>query len=105
MICLVYVDDTLLFAPNVKDIDDVLRRLKESKKMQFGIEDEVAGFLRVNIDRSQDGAVTLTQCGLTDHIIEALHIEDLPAMTTPATECLGKDMDGDPALENSIMPQ
>jgi hypothetical protein len=97
VICLVYVDDTLFFSPDLKNIDDLLRRLEDSKQMQFNIEDEVAGFLGVNIDRSQDGTVKLSQKGLIDRIIEALHIDDLPAVKTPADSCLGKDPDGDPA--------
>ena len=54
-------------------------------------------FLGVHIERNQEtGEVTLTQRGLIDRIIEALHIENLPTVDTPATECLGKDPLGDP---------
>ena len=49
------IDDTLLFAPDMKGIDDVLRKLQEDKHMLFGIKDEVARFLGVNIDHSKNG--------------------------------------------------
>jgi len=98
VICLVYVDDTLLYARNMKDIDDVIKALTEDHKMTLEIEDDVAGFLGVHIERNKEtGEVTLTQKGLIDRIIEALQIEDLPPVDTPAVECLGKDPLGDPA--------
>ena len=53
VICLVYVDDTLYFVPDMKDIDDVLRKLNEVKQMQFEIKDEVAGFLGVRMEPSK----------------------------------------------------
>jgi hypothetical protein len=98
VICLVYVDDTLLYARKMEDIDEVIRKLREDHKMTLEVEDDVAGFLGVHIDRNNEtGEVTLTQQGLIDQIIEALHIGDLPSVATPATECLGKDPLGDPA--------
>ena len=98
VICLVYVDDTLLYARNMKDIDDVIERLTKEHRMTLEVEDDVAGFLGVHINKNREtGEVTLTQRGLIDRIIEAMHIEDLPAVATPATECLGKDPLGDPA--------
>ena len=66
--------------------------------MTLEVEDSVAGFLGVHIDRNDNGEIVLTQKGLIDKIIEALQIEDLPPVSTstPATECLGKDPLGDP---------
>ena len=98
VICLVYVDDTLLYARDMADIDEVIRRLREEHGMTLEVEDDVAGFLGVHIEKDPvTGEVTLTQQGLIDRIIEALHIEDLPPVYTPAVECLGKDPLGDPA--------
>ncbi len=97
VICLVYVDDTLLYARKESDIDEVLRKLRDDEKMQLEVEDDVAGFLGVKITTdTKTGIVTLKQQGLIDRIIEALHIDDLPGVDTPATECLGKDTDGEP---------
>ena len=93
-----YVDDCLWWARSRKDIDEVIEQLRGPKyNMTLEIEDSVAGFLGVHIDRQEDGRIVLTQKGLIDKIIEALQIEDLPPVSTPATECLGKDEFGDPA--------
>ena len=71
VICLVYVDDTLLYAQDEKDIDEVLYKLVEEQKMQLEVEDSVAGFLGVLIKKNeQDGSVELAQEGLTDRIIK-----------------------------------
>jgi hypothetical protein len=99
VICLVYVDDTLLYAKTRSDIDEVISKLTGPKVgMKLEVEDSVAGFLGVHIERNQEtGEVILTQRGLIDRIIEALHIEDLPPVDTPANVYLGKDEHGDPA--------
>ena len=98
VICLVYVDDTLLYARNKEDIDEVIRRLQDERKMSLEAEDEVAGFLGVHIKRDPTtGEVTLTQEGLTKRIISALGCDDLPGVDTPADDVLGKDEDGEPA--------
>ena len=62
VICLVYVDDTLLYARDEKDIDEVLYKLVEEQKMQLEVEDSVAGFLGVLIKKNeQDGSVELVR--------------------------------------------
>jgi hypothetical protein len=66
--------------------------------MDLEAEEEVAGFLGVHISKNtENGKTTLTQPGLIKRIIEALKIEDLPGVDTPANEILGKDEFGDPA--------
>ena len=98
VICLVYVDDTLLYARRQEDIDEVLHKLEHERKMSLEAEDEVAGFLGVHIKRdSATGQVVLTQEGLTNRIIAALGCENLPGVDTPADCVLGKDEDGEPA--------
>ena len=97
VICLVYVDDTLLFARDMKDIDDVLNKLVHEQGMALEIEDDVAGFLGVHIQRDPaTGTIELTQVGLIDRVIEALDVKHLPEVSTPATAVIGKDEDGDP---------
>jgi hypothetical protein len=96
VILLLFVDDNLLFARNMQDIDDVLKQLTDSKKIKLEVEDDVAGFLGVLINRKK-GHIELTQTGLIDRVIEALGCEDLPGLATPADGVLGKDEDGDPA--------
>jgi hypothetical protein len=71
VVCIVYVDDTLLFAKTMEDISDVLAII--SKKIKLEEEDDVAGFLGVHIARDEKkGEILLTQTGLIDRIIEAL---------------------------------
>ena len=98
VICLVYVDDTLLYARNDRDIDEVIRKLTEDRKMTLEIEESVAGFLGVDIKPDPvTGEVELTQTGLIDRIIKLLGVEDLPTVDTPADETLSKDEMGEPA--------
>lgn len=95
VICLVYVDDTLLFSPKQEYIDEVLEQLKENE-MDLEIESDVAGFLGVNIDYRADGTIEMTQKGLIKRIVKALDVEHLPIKLTPAEYgCLGSDPDGD----------
>ena len=83
-----------MVAKSTSDIDDMLKRLRDLgiKMME---EDNVAGFLGVHIERTK-AYVKLTQKGLSKQIIEALQVEDLPAVSTPDDSVLGKDVDRDP---------
>ena len=84
VICIVYVDDTLFFSPQEKYIDEAIEQLK-SEGVSVEVEDSVAGFLGVHIDRNEtDNTITMTQKGLTRRIVEALKISDLPVKHTPA---------------------
>jgi hypothetical protein len=62
-ICLVYVDDTLLFAKDSADIDDVVTGLK-NLGMDLEEEDDVAGCLGVLVKRHADATIELLQVGL-----------------------------------------
>ena len=64
--------------------------------MDLEEEDDVCGFLGVHLLR-EEHHITLTQKGLIARIIDALHIEDMPSVATPADRVLGKDLDGEPA--------
>jgi hypothetical protein len=98
VICLVYVDGTLFFAKEMSGIDDLIEDLE--KTMVLEVEDDVAGFLGVHIDRRDDGTINLTQTGLIERIIT-----DVPAKRTPAeVGCLGKDLDGDPCQSTFSYP-
>ena len=98
VICLLYVDDTLFFAKNEEDIDEVLAHLQNVEKLTLEIEKDAAGFLGVDIKRDpKNGEITMTQTGLIDRILEALKVEDMDPVSTPASDVLGKDEDGDPA--------
>ena len=68
--------------------------------MALEVEDDVAGFLGVDIKKDpQTGCIRLKQEGLKKKIVEALKIENLPAVYTPADCVLGKD-EGTPLLSS-----
>jgi hypothetical protein len=92
VICLVYVDDTLFYSPKEEYIDKIIQKLR-NEEMEFDVEDSVAGFLGVHMERNEsDGSIKLTQKGLIKRIIEALNIGDQPLKHTPARrEPLVKD--------------
>jgi Reverse transcriptase (RNA-dependent DNA polymerase) len=95
-ICLVYVDDTLLYARSQSDIDDVVNGLR-NLKMDLEEESDVAGFLGVLVDRRPDGSIHLLQKGLIQRILDALQIHHLPPKRTPAKlGVLSSDPEGDP---------
>ena len=99
VICLVYCDDTLLYAKDKADIDDVINKLQDPNgcNMTLEIEDSVSGFLGVHIHRDQaTGTITLTQTGLAKKIVDALDIQGLDPVSTPALEVLVSDKDGEP---------
>ncbi len=96
VICLVYCDDTLLFARKQKHIHELIAKLKDLD-MQLEIESDVARFLGVDIQRHpEDGSIHLVQEGLAKRIVEALGVGHLPAVSTPADGPLVKDEHGEP---------
>jgi hypothetical protein len=94
---LVYVDDTLLFSPDEAYIDEVISKLRKSD-MELEVEDSVAGFLGVHIERNNtDGSIKLTQQGLIKRIVDALKLGNCARKLTPAaSNPLVKDDNGDP---------
>ena len=94
VICLTYVDDCIFIAKYEKDIDKVIKLLRE-RNFELEEEADYVGFLGIDIERAKTH-IKFTQKGLTNRMIEALQIDHLPPVATPATEVLGKDPDGDP---------
>ena len=73
----------LLFARDMKDIDNVLHRLTHKQGMGLEVEDDVSAFLGVHIEcNDTTGEITMTQRGLIKRIINALGVRDLPAVDT-----------------------
>ena len=105
VICVTYVDDCLFWARHDADIDKTIANIK-AKGMDLQVEDSVAGFLGVHIDRftetNEDGSsaekIRLLQTGLIDRIIGALGLEAKShACKTPApSDPLPRDLEGDP---------
>ena len=95
IICLLYVDNSIFVYRNQSHMDDLVERMND-EGMLFNEEDDISGFLGVHIDRTQPDRIILTQSGLIERIIEALNISHLHSVTTPATNYLPIDSDGDP---------
>ena len=98
VICLIYVDDALLFYKDAAAVDRLTRAM-ENDDMLFREEATVAGFLGVHIDRKDDGSIHLTQSGLAKTIVEALHLNDssISSVETPCTGFLPIDKHGEEA--------
>jgi hypothetical protein len=97
-ICLVYVDDTSMFAQTQAEIEAIVKGLK-NLGMDLEEEDSVAAFLSVLIQRHSGNSPTieLLQTGLIQRIVDALQISHLPPKRTPAkVGVLSSDPEGDP---------
>jgi hypothetical protein len=76
--------------------DEAIAKLQDSG-ITLDIEDSVAGFLGIQIERDQsDGSIKLTQSGLIQRIISALGIEQQSVVHTPNTSTPLVKEDGDP---------
>ena len=85
MTCLVYVDDCLFFGHNEDEIGDELTLLREPKpnSLSMSEESDVAGFLGILMEKTQDG-IELKQEGLIKRIITSLGLEDCTPKLTPS---------------------
>ena len=63
----------------------------------FREEDSVAGYLGVHIDRKKNNSIVITQSGLAEQIIDALHLNDdtVDPTDTPCTKYLVIDVNGE----------
>ena len=111
MICVIYVDDTIIAGPDSVAIDELIKSLgikKEDQVHSFELRDEgeVGDFLGIRIERGSQGNFELTQTGLIDKVLKESKMSDskstvkTPASTTP----LGIDKDGDPFNESWEYP-
>jgi Reverse transcriptase (RNA-dependent DNA polymerase) len=95
-----YVDDCLLYSPKEEYITEMIVRLQQEAEMELQVENDVAGFLGVNIDRSVEGCIILKQEGLIDRIVQALNLQGCTPKKTPAAlGALPKDENGAPCNE------
>jgi hypothetical protein len=104
-ICLIYVDDALLFYKNMESIDILVNKMKQ-ERMLFREEESVAGYLGVHIDRRDDGTIHLTQKGHAEKIVDSLHLssEDVTSVDTLCTKYVPIDEDGELAHEEFSYP-
>jgi hypothetical protein len=96
IICLIYVDDALLFYKDKQSIHTLTDKMKQ-EGMLFREEESVAGYLGVHIDRKDDGTIHLTQKGLADKIVDSLHLSgaDVAPVDTPCTKYVPIEEDGE----------
>ena len=102
VICIIYVDDCCFYSPREEYIDKLMDDLREKCGLDLNVEDDVAGYLGVHIDKREDGKLELTQKGLTERIIKALGLESTSnvAATSAEKRALGGDKDGPPCQES-----
>ena len=99
MVCITWVDDCLFFAAKAENITFVFLELQ--KTYDVDREEDVAGFLGLEMRKHKDGSIELLQTGLIDRIIKSLGLEDANPKYTPAeVGLLGKDQDGPPRKES-----
>ena len=103
MICLIYVDDTIITGPDPNAVDELIKSLGVADEEQvhtFQLKDEgqVGAFLGIQIERNNDDSFYLTQTGLINKVLTSSGMEynkatvKNPASTIP----LGLDIEGYP---------
>jgi hypothetical protein len=72
-IFIVYTDDTILLCPNKEEIDDLVKKLAET----FKIEDQgkLSDYLGIKIERKEDGTLEWTQPMLIHLILKHLKLD------------------------------
>ena len=80
-----YTDDSILAGPDKDEIDRIIKQMRDVK-LDITDEGNVEDFLGVNIERNEDGTVTLTQPHLVDQILKDLNMmnDNVKPKSTPA---------------------
>ena len=107
---LVYVDNCIFFRREEPVINDAISSLKNPTKkglstFDFGVEEDYAGFLGIEIKRYSDGTIELIQTGLIDRFLEAVelgHENRNPCLEPADKEPLGKHKNGSPQYPSVI---
>ena len=96
---LVYVDDCLIFGKDPAILDSVIDSLKSVFVLTS--QGTVGAYLGIDIKKTSDGFIELTQTGLIQKIISACGLQDQSAEhQVPATTILSADLEG-PLREHS----
>ena len=70
-----YTEDSILAGPDSKELDSIIEEMKKAE-LDLTVEGDIADFLGVKIERSQDGkSFSLTQPHLIDDILKELRWE------------------------------
>ncbi len=74
-IFVLYTDDSILAGPDPKELDSIIEEMKKAE-LELTVEGDIADFLGVKIEKSQDGkSFNLTQPHLIDDILKELRLE------------------------------
>ena len=101
MMCVVYVDNTIIASPDPASIDSLITSLgiaEEEYRQTFDLRDEgeVGDFLGIRIEKAGPRKLVLSQTGLIAKVLKEVGMEDCnPAKTPTATNPLHKDEDCD----------
>ena len=89
MLYALYTDDLILAGRDKSEVDDIIRKMREIK-LNITDKGNVEDFLGVNIERSSDGSVTLSQPHLIDQILQDLNMsnDNVKAKETPAASSI-----------------
>ena len=101
MIALMYVYNILMWSTEYQNMID-LKKLLITEGVDLEEENDAAGFLGLQLTKTEVGSTMMTQEGLIDRIIEDMGL-DVDNITPKTTQCmksiLTKDLDGDPCSE------
>ena len=106
MMCVVYVDDTIMAGPDGAAIEEEIKGLgvaKSEHRHQFVLRDEgeVGDFLGIRIEKTGDNTFTLCQPGLIQKVLAAAGMEEANSAKTPAsTTPVGMDKEGESFSED-----
>ena len=97
---LVYIDDCIMFSPNLAELDKVVTEVRTSSK-KFRVEDlgNVKDFLGIQVTTRNDKTITLNQPQLIDSILKDMKFQNnMKEQDTPALSLviLQKDTQGKP---------
>ena len=97
---LVYIDDCIMFRPNLAELDKVVKEMRTSSK-KFRVEDlrNVKDFLGIQVMRGNNKTITLNQPQLIDSILKDVKFQsNMKEKDTPALSSviLQKDTQGKP---------
>ena len=97
MICVIYVDDTILAGPDGDELEKEIAGLgvssnEQQHKFELRNEGEVGDFLGIRIEKMGDQHFLLSQPGLINKVLKEAVMQDASTAPTPAVvQSLGKD--------------
>ena len=98
VIAVAFVDDILFWSSDEAYINELGSKLR-AQGLLLEQEDDAAGFLGVNMSRTEEGLIEMKQTGLIDRVLDALGLDSKLATNkwTPAeAKPLTRDVDGEP---------